>query len=604
MADAAKQAAENKAKEREQRAARREKLQRVNSMVTELLDQMRSDNPPDPIHFLTQRLNSDDFSNLSTDSPAESPEKGVPRYPKELDARPLTIIVLGASGDLAKKKTFPALFSLFRKGLLPPCTSIVGYARSELSMKELIERVSPNLPKHVLGNDKENFWSLVSYCSGNYDAVGDFKKLDEHIKEREKGVECAEKCTRGGNRVFYLALPPSAFVDACKGISGGATPKDGWMRVVVEKPFGHDTESSHQLAKDLRALLQEEQLFRIDHYLGKEMVQNLVTLRFANHVFGAVWDRSHICNVQITFKETIGTEGRGGYFDKYGIIRDVMQNHLTQILALLTMEKPKSLDGEAIRDEKVAVLKAVRPVRLEDCVIGQYTAKPDGSEPGYLEDPGVPKGSNCPTFASMVLHVNNDRWAGVPFIMKAGKALNEKVVVIRIQFREEIQPFGDATTRNELVIRAQPDEAMYLKIMTKAPGLGKELTSTELDLTYKERFEAVSLPEAYESLINEVVIGNPTNFVRSDELDAAWQIFTPLLHRIDKGELKPIPYPMGSRGPEQADDLAAQYGFVRNTEYRWSKHKAKPDEKPDNEQRKQEKKVGQAQAAKQEDSKK
>jgi glucose-6-phosphate 1-dehydrogenase len=572
---------------------RRQKLQRVNEMVQNLLEQMRSDNPPDPIRFLSQQLESPGFERTASADDFTESEKPA-SCPDELCQAPLTIVVLGASGDLAKKKTFPALFALYRNGLLPPGVAIVGYARSALTVSELQERVVPYLPKQ-LSADVKSFFNHVTYVEGQYDKVEDFKKLDAHIAERESNSKCTKA---GGNRVFYLALPPTAFVDACKGIKEGAMSHEGWTRVVVEKPFGSDTASSNQLAADLRKLLKEEQLFRIDHYLGKEMVQNIVTLRFANHVFSALWSNHHIRNVQITFKETIGTEGRGGYFDKFGIIRDVMQNHLTQILALITMEKPKSLDGESIRDEKVAVLKCVEPVAVENCVIGQYTAPPDGSEPGYLEDKTVPKGSKCPTFAAMTLFVRNDRWDGVPFIMKAGKALNEKVVVIRIQFKDEILPFGDQTSRNELVIRAQPDEAMYLKIMTKAPGLGKELTATELDLTYKERFSSVRLPDAYESLINEVIVGNPTNFVRSDELEAAWNIFTPLLHKIDAGELEPTPYPMGSRGPPAADEMAKAAGFVRNHDYKWQKQSSKPDEKADDRQRHEERKKGQDQALK------
>eukprot|EP00672_Neobodo_designis_P018002 CAMPEP_0174846310 /NCGR_PEP_ID=MMETSP1114-20130205/12235_1 /TAXON_ID=312471 /ORGANISM="Neobodo designis, Strain CCAP 1951/1" /LENGTH=572 /DNA_ID=CAMNT_0016080573 /DNA_START=53 /DNA_END=1771 /DNA_ORIENTATION=- len=541
------------------------RVDRVQLRMAELMERMKQDNPADPVNFLMQAMMSESFAMDVSSSVAS------PKYPKQLADRPLSIAVLGASGDLAKKKTFPALFTLFRNGHLPECTSIVGYARSKLSKEDLRERLTPYLPKDV---DHSKFFDILTYVDGPYDDVAGFKKLDEHLRDREQelGFKCgcsADDGKPGANRVFYLALPPTAFVDTCKGIKGGAMPQGGWTRIVVEKPFGHDTDSSLKLAEDLQRLFKEEQLYRIDHYLGKEMVQNLTTLRFANHVFGALWNNHHIKNVQITFKETIGTQGRGGYFDQFGIIRDVMQNHLTQILALVTMEKPRTLDGEHIRDEKVAALRCVRPVEVGDCVLGQYTAKPDGSVEGYLDDPTVPKGSRCPTFASMIMWVNNDRWDGVPFIMKAGKALDRKEVTIRIQFKDEILPFKEATQRNELVIRAQPDEAMYLKIATKAPGIGQDVTMTELDLTYKERFDDVRLPEAYESLINEVILGNTTNFVRSDELDAAWRIFTPLLHKIDAGELEPIPYPMGSRGPPAADELSARAGYVRTKAYEW-----------------------------------
>ncbi|EPY29673.1 glucose-6-phosphate 1-dehydrogenase [Strigomonas culicis] len=349
-------------------------------------------------------------------------------------------------------------------------------------------------------------------------------------------------------------------------------PVGGWVRVVIEKPFGRDTETSAQLSSQLEPLFNESQIFRIDHYLGKEMVQNLLTVRFANRIFSSLWNAQNIACIQITFKETIGTEGRGGYFDSFGIIRDVIQNHLTQILALVAMEKPQSLDAENIRDEKVAALRCISAVRVEDCVLGQYTASEDGSIPGYLEDPTVPKNSKCPTFAMIRLKIDNDRWDGIPFILKAGKALEDKHVGIRIQFKEETRPYGSAAQRNELVIRAQPSEAMYIKITNKVPGIMEDLRNThqtELDLTYRARY-STQLPDAYESLINEAVLGNSTNFVRKDELDAAWRIFTPLLHKIDKGEVSVIPYKAGSRGPKEADDFSAANGFKYNPEYTWA----------------------------------
>lgn len=539
-------------------------LEAVNELVSKALEQMKNDNNTDPVTYLNQLINNPDFERQIS-STAASPTLTGENCSFEVRCKPLTIVVLGASGDLAKKKTFPALFTLFRNNMLPANVNIVGYARSKLTVEQLVEHYNKYLPKGF-DEEKAAFSRRLSYVAGGYDDVPSFENLHRELCT----LETAAMKGREANRIFYLALPPSVFVGACRGIKAAAMPQNGgWVRVVVEKPFGKDTDSSKELAGSLGELFSESQLYRIDHYLGKEMVQNLVTLRFANHVFGAVWSNRHISNVQITFKETIGTEGRGGYFDSFGIIRDVIQNHLTQILALVAMEKPKSLDGEAIRDEKVAVLRCVQPVKLENCVLGQYTAKPDGSVEGYLDDPTVPKGSVCPTFASMVLNIHNDRWDGVPFIIKAGKALDSKAVVIRIQFRDEILPFGDRTQRNELVIRAQPNEAMYLKIAAKSPGIGSDVMMTELDLTYKQRYDSVRLPDAYESLINEVVQGNSTNFVRDDELDAAWRIYTPLLHAIDAGHAKPTPYPMGSRGPPAADELVERVGFKRSTDYQW-----------------------------------
>jgi len=329
-------------------------------------------------------------------------------------------------------------------------------------------------------------------------------------------------------------------------------------------------ESSTVLSREMGALFDEEQVYRIDHYLGKEMVQNLMVMRFANLVWEPLWNRHHIANITITFKEDIGTEGRGGYFDEFGIIRDVMQNHLLQILALVAMEPPVTLSAEDVRDEKVKVLRQCIPIAFDDMVTGQYGTDPTGTKAGYLDDAGVPKDSVTPTFAAAVIHIKNTRWNGVPFILKCGKALNERKAEIRIQFKANPSSiYGDAK-RNELVLRVQPDEAVYMKFMAKVPGLSEEMTQTELDLTYKQRFDA-RLPDAYERLIYDVLRGDHNLFVRVDELEAAWKIFTPVLHHIEKQKVKPSVYQFGSRGPQAADDLSKRYGFERTEGYVWAK---------------------------------
>ncbi|MCL7042069.1 hypothetical protein MKW94_016763 [Papaver nudicaule] len=337
----------------------------------------------------------------------------------------------------------------------------------------------------------------------------------------------------------------------------------GWTRVIVEKPFGKDLDTSEDLSAQLGELFEEKQIYRIDHYLGKELVQNMLVLRFANRLFLPLWNRDNIANVQIVFREQIGTEGRGGYFDEYGIIRDIIQNHLLQVLCLVAMEKPVSLKPEHIRDEKVKVLQSVMPISNEEIVLGQYE--------GYTADPTVSDHSNTPTFATMILRIHNERWEGVPFIMKAGKALNSSKAEIRVQFKDvpgdifKCKEHG----RNEFVIRLQPKEAMYMKLTVKKPGLDMSTIQSELGLFYGQRYQNVAIPEAYERLILDTIRGDQQHFVRRDELKAAWEIFTPLLHRIDEGKMKPLPYSRGSRGPVEADELLEKAGYVKTHGYIW-----------------------------------
>ena len=370
-------------------------------------------------------------------------------------------------------------------------------------------------------------------------------------------------------RLFYFAIPPSVFAPISSVIHAVGLDCSGWSRVVVEKPFGRDSETSAELSAQLAKHFSEDQVYRIDHYLGKEMVQNLMVLRFANAVFEPVWNRHHINTVTITFKEPFGTEGRGGYFDKVGILRDVMQNHLLQVMSLVAMETPVSLDAEAVRDEKVKVLRCVPPLDLANVVLGQYGANAVGTKPGYTHDAGVPDDSVTPTFATAVLSVNNPRWTGVPFILKCGKALNERKAEIRIQFKQPPNTlFGSMSGtsdrwahNNELVIRIQPNEAVYLKVMCKMPGLTGSPVETELNLSFRSRYPTRSLPDAYTRLLLDVLRGDHSQFVRSDELAAAWNIFTPLLHEVESKRIPPFVYPYGSRGPPASDSLIRSKGY-------------------------------------------
>uniref|UniRef100_A0A8C5H8U4 Glucose-6-phosphate 1-dehydrogenase n=1 Tax=Gouania willdenowi TaxID=441366 RepID=A0A8C5H8U4_GOUWI len=478
-----------------------------------------------------------------------------------------TFIILGASGDLARTKIYPTLWWLFRDGLLPGNTHFVGFARSKLTVEDIKSSCQPYMK--VTDDDGEclsTFFRMNSYLSGSYDDDDSFDRLNSHLLSLPGGPD--------SNRLFYLALPPSVYQHVSTNIRNHCMSSRGWNRIIVEKPFGRDLQSSQELSAHLSYLFTEDQLYRIDHYLGKEMVQNLMVLRFGNRIFGPIWNRDNVACVVLTFKEPFGTQGRGGYFDDFGIIRDVMQNHLLQILCLVAMDKPASTSPDDVRDEKVKVLKCISPVAASDVVLGQYVGNPEGdkdSKLGYRDDPTVQKGSLTPTFATAVLYVHNERWDGVPFVLRCGKALNERKAEVRLQFTDVPGDiFGNMCQRNELVVRVQPDEAIYIKMMTKRPGVYFSPEETELDLTYKSRYKNVKLPDAYERLILDVFCGNQMHFVRSDELREAWRIFTPLLHQIEEDGIEPVPYTYGSRGPKEADELVKSVGFCYEGTYKWA----------------------------------
>uniref|UniRef100_H2UQV8 Glucose-6-phosphate 1-dehydrogenase n=1 Tax=Takifugu rubripes TaxID=31033 RepID=H2UQV8_TAKRU len=482
------------------------------------------------------------------------------------DSNTHIFIILGASGDLAKKKIYPTLWWLFRDGLLPDDTYFVGFARSDLTVEDIKTACLPHMKVTTEQNEcLSMFFSKNSYVRGRYDDSSSFTQLSLHLSSLPGGSYA--------NRLFYLALPPTVYQQVGTNISCHCMSDRGWNRIIVEKPFGRDLQSSQELSVHLSSLFKENQIYRIDHYLGKEMVQNLMVLRFGNRIFGPIWNRNNVACVVLTFKEPFGTQGRGGYFDNFGIIRDVMQNHLLQMLCLVAMEKPPTTSPDDVRDEKVKVLKRIAPVAPTDVVLGQYVGDPEGESHarlGYQDDPSVPEGSCTPTFATAVLYIQSERWDGVPFILRCGKALNERKAEVRLQFSDVPGDiFDENCQRNELVVRVQPDEAIYLKMMTKRPGIYFSPEETELDLTYKSRYKNAKLPDAYERLILDVFCGNQMHFVRSDELREAWRIFTPLLHQIEAEKTPPIPYFYGSRGPEAADHLAKRAGFRYKGTYKW-----------------------------------
>lgn len=479
------------------------------------------------------------------------------------EKRPLSMIIIGASGDLALRKIFPALFELFCQNLLPKDFHMVGYARSALSNEEFRAKIVPRLSaRHISHSESErrikDFLDRCSYVKGDYDSADCMRQL--HAEFERLGADGKE------NRIFYLSIPPFLFLDVARAAAEADLvhrgEHAGWSRVVVEKPFGSDRESSDELTRNMGQIFKERQTFRIDHYLGKEVIQNLMILRFANLIFDPIWNRRYVHSVRITWMEELGLEGRAGYFDGYGIIRDVMQNHLLQILALVAMEQPVAYEARHVRDEKVKVLRCVAPVTLDDMVVGQYTAGGKGNDHiGYLEEENIPRESITPTFAAATLFVKNRRWDGVPFLIRAGKAMADTKTEIRIKFQEVPGNIFEKSTlhlaSNELVIQVQPDAGMSLRIVNKEPGLGLTLNESNLDLRYSSAFHA-QIPDAYESLILDVIRGDESLFIRSDELEAAWDIFTPVLHELEERRVRPKGYPFGGNGPEAGHALAAR----------------------------------------------
>ncbi|HPO17210.1 MAG TPA: glucose-6-phosphate dehydrogenase [Candidatus Hydrogenedentes bacterium] len=483
----------------------------------------------------------------------------------EASNQPLSIAVFGASGDLALKKIYPALFALFCQQLLPAHFKIIGYARTELSHDAFRDRIMRHLTCRYVPGEKceermQAFLAACEYVSGGYDSIEGYRKLDAAMKCF--GPDQAE------NRLFYMSIPPFLFLDVANTMHTAgleSRPPNAWSRVVLEKPFGSDRASSDFLTENMAKVFTEDQTYRIDHYLGKEVIQNLMVLRFANLIFDPIWNRSCIHHVCISWGEDIGVEGRAGYFDQYGILRDVMQNHLLQIMALAAMEEPIRLDAKYIRDEKVKVLRGVPALTLNDVVIGQYTAgEHNGAHhKGYLEEEGIPPHSITPTYGAAVLKIHNRRWDGVPFLIRAGKGLRDRRTEIRIRFREVpanlFTPNSADIAPNELVIRVQPDAEISFQITTKVPGLNIALAKNDLNLQYASAFQTI-IPDAYECLLLDVLEGDRSLFIRADELEAAWDIFTPVLHDLESCTIQPQGYPFGSTGPQAAQALAALHG--------------------------------------------
>jgi glucose-6-phosphate 1-dehydrogenase len=466
---------------------------------------------------------------------------------------PHLIVIFGGTGDLAKRKLLPALAGLASRGRLPDATSVLALGRGRLSDEQYRE-----LAREPLAGADADTAAVMTWCDErlHYQALGegtpeDYRALAERIRSLESAHDIP------GNRIFYLALPPSSFGPTIEALGrAGLNRGPGWTRLVVEKPFGNDLASSRTLNRRLHEHFQEDQVYRIDHYLGKETVQNLLVFRFANPIFESLWNRVHVESVQITVAESVGAGERAGYYDGAGALRDMVQNHLTQLMTLTAMEVPATFDAEAIRAEKVKVLRSVSGIDERDVVWGQYAPGEILGEPvrGYLEEPAVPDDSATETFVAIRLEIANWRWEGVPFLLRTGKRLPQRTTEIRVVFRRApvsiFQPYPSCHVHsNVLTLRLQPDEGFDLAFEVKTPGEGIELATQHLRFAYADAFG--ELRDAYETLLLDVMTGDQTLFVHADEVEASWRLYTPLL----QSTRSPLPYRAGSWGPGAAGEL-------------------------------------------------
>jgi glucose-6-phosphate 1-dehydrogenase len=489
--------------------------------------------------------------------------------PSERLPEPGIVVIFGASGDLTKRKLLPALFHLEQQGLLPKEFAIVGVARRDLKagfaddMKDGILRYG--------GGEKgdsvlDEFIKKVDYHAMNFDDDKGYIELKSLLDQIDK-----ERGTKG-NRLFYLAVAPEYFSDIINhlGAHGMAHPEKGRARVIIEKPFGHDLQSARELNDEVNKVFDEEQIFRIDHYLGKETVQNILVFRFANGIFEPIWNRNFIDHVQITAAENIGIEGRGPFYEKAGALRDVVQNHMMELLSFVAMEPPVSFEADSVRGEKVKVWRAIKPISIDNTVRGQYAlGMIDGQQvQGYREEDRVDPQSTTETYAALKIEIENWRWAGVPFYLRAGKRLAKRVTEIMIQFKQpplllferlasgpcnEIQP-------NILTMRIQPDEGISLRFSAKVPGPDTNVCPVVMDFQYATAF-GVNSANGYERLLLDAMLGDQTLFAHRDGVEATWALYTPVLEEWAKTKVKDFPnYRSGSWGPKAADGLIGRDG--------------------------------------------
>ena len=486
-------------------------------------------------------------------------------------AEPVTVVLFGASGDLAKRKVIPAMYDLAIHNSLGPRYTIVGFARTPMSDESFraalaeaaksISEVGPIDPKQW-----DEFAANLHYTQGEYDDVESYARLTKCLED----LEAAKNL--GGNRLFYLSTPPEVYPHIVEhlGKAGLARPKspDSWVRIIIEKPFGRDLASAKELNKTVLGVFEEKQVYRIDHYLGKDTVQNLLVLRFGNGIFEPLWNRNYVDHVQITAAETLGVERRGGFYETTGALRDMIQSHVLQLTSLVAVEPPASFDATSVRNEKLKVLQSIRPFNLEmvaqAVVRGQYAPGQVGGKPvpGYRQEPGVSPTSRTETFVAAKLLIDNWRWAGVPFYLRTGKRLAKRSTEIVIEFRRaphmvfrerDLEP-------NRLILNIQPDEGVSVSFVAKRPGTEMSIGNVTMDFKYKEGFGEAPR-SAYATLVNDCVRGDATLFDRGDNVEAAWALIDPILEVWTAAKSAAVPqYPAGSWGPHESDVLLERDG--------------------------------------------
>jgi glucose-6-phosphate 1-dehydrogenase len=486
-------------------------------------------------------------------------------------AGPCVLVIFGVTGDLSTKKLMPAVYDLANRGLLPPGFALVGFARREWADQDFAQIVHNAVKEYARTPFREEVWKQLS--EGIRFVPGQIGDEESFVRLRTTIADLDEARGTGGNHAFYLSIPPGLFqpvVDQLRGHGLAEQAPGRWSRVVIEKPFGHDLESARDLNRIVSSVFPSSSVFRIDHYLGKETVQNLLALRFANQLFEPVWNNNYVSQVQITMAEDIGIGGRAGYFDGIGIARDVIQNHLLQLLALTAMEEPTSFEARQLRAEKQKVLAAVRPPQRMDLhtARGRYGGGWAGGEKvkGYLEEQGIPQDSKTETYAAIRVDIENRRWAGVPFYLRTGKRLARRVTEIALGFKRAPHlPFTKTDTEelgyNALVLRIQPDEGVTLRFGAKVPGTQMEIREVNMDFAYGGSFTESS-PEAYERLILDVLLGDPPLFPQHEEVELSWQILDPIIDYWGSSEERPDTYEPGGWGPASAEEMLARDGFT------------------------------------------